>query len=231
MSDASAMQPNPNEQLVIDFLYLRRAIGILGIVLPIVMVLGVLILTNCNAVQPSISDYYYTRMGNGFVGILCAVALFLFCYKGYKKDWIASKLACFFALGVAFFPTTGPDKTNMCNYLGRNSSHATSLVHYISATSFFLTLAFFCLFLFVKSSGDITPEKIKRNRIYRFCGYTIIACIVLLAVYSLAIELNWTGISSALQGWKPIFVLETLALWAFGFSWLTKGEFILKDNS
>jgi hypothetical protein len=25
-------------------------------------------------------------------------------------------------------------------------------------------------------------------------------------------------------------VYETIMLWAFGFSWLTKGEFLLKDN-
>ena len=230
MSDISTDQHSTNNDLVMSFLNIRRAIGVLGISLPIIMVVGVLILTDCNAIQPSISDYYYTRMGSGFVGVMCAVALFLFCYKGYKKDWIASKLACFFALVVVFFPTMGPDKANVCNYLGRNSSNTASLIHYISATLFFLTLAFFCLFLFTKTSGNKTPEKIKRNRIYRFCGFTIIACIVLLALYSLAIELKLWNIVSAVRGWKPIFALETLALWAFGFSWLTKGEFILKDS-
>src|SRR5258705_1769441 len=208
MSDISTDQHSVNNDLVISFLNIRRAIGVLGIALPIIMVIGVLVLTDCNAIQPSISDYYYTRMGSGFIGVMCAVALFLFCYKGYKKDWIASKLACFFALGVAFFPTTGPDKANLCNYLGRNSTNTTSLIHYVSATLFFLTLAFFCLFLFTKTSGDVTPEKIIRNRIYKICGYTIIACVVVLALYSLAIELKMSGFVSAVRGYKQIFALE-----------------------
>ena len=33
-----------------------------------------------------------------------------------------------------------------------------------------------------------------------------------------------------LQHLDPVFWLESIALWAFGISWITKGELILKDD-
>jgi hypothetical protein len=217
---------NPNQNLVISFLALRRGVGILGICLPIVLVIGTLFVKDCNTVQPSISDFYYTRMGNFLVGSLCAVGLFLFSYKGYDlKDKIASKVASIFAVCIAFFPTGGPDASSACNFLHRNSDSWVSTVHDISAATFFATLAYFCICLFTIKSDNPTPEKLMRNKVYRVCGYTIVACIVFLLVY-----FNVKSLQTSLKEYKPVFVMETIALWAFGFSWLTKGEAILKDK-
>lgn len=215
-----------NDNLVISFLALRRGVGILGVFLPIVLVIGMLFVRTCNTIQPSISDYYYTRMGNFFVGSLCAVGLFLFSYRGYdKRDTITSKLASVFAVCIAFCPTGGPDASSACNFLHRNSDSWMSTVHDISAALFFLTLAYFCLFLFTIKSKNPTPQKIMRNRIYKICGYTILLCIAFLLVY-----FNVKSLQTALKNYSPVFVMETIALWAFGFSWLTKGEAILKDK-
>jgi hypothetical protein len=215
---------NTNQDLVISYLALRRGVGILGIALPVVLVIGTLFISTCNTIQPSISDFYYTRMGNFLVGSLCAVGLFLFSYKGYeKKDKIAGKLASLFAVCIAFFPTGGPDASSSCNFLHRNSDSWVSTIHDISAAAFFITLAYFSLFLFTIKSA--TPQKLMRNRIYKICGYTILSCIVLLLLY-----FNIKPLQTALKDYKPVFVLETVALWAFGFSWLTKGEAILKDK-
>jgi len=227
MSDATK-QDYLNDPLVISFLHLRRAIGVLGIALPIIMVAGVALLSDCKLFQPSISDYFYTKMNTAFVGILCAVGLFLFCYKGYDRvDKIVSRLACLFALGVAFFPTYGPDVAVGCNYLHRNSTNLSTTLHDVFASSFFLTLAYFSLFLFTKTSGEVTEEKRKRNRIYRICGYTIAISILLCFVYLVLLP---GKLRQSLNHIRPIFILETLALWAFGISWLVKGEFILKDK-
>ncbi len=226
MENNEPQKPDPNRNLVISFLALRRGVGILGIALPVVLVVGMLFVQTCRTIQPSISDYYYTRMGNYLVGSLCAVGLFLFSYKGYDlKDKIASKLASIFAVCIAFFPTGGPEASSACNFLHRNSDSGVSVVHDISAASFFLTLAYFCLFLFTIKSDNPTPQKIMRNRIYRFCGYTILACIIFLLVY-----FNVKSLQDSLRDYRPVFVSETIALWAFGFSWLTKGEAILKDK-
>ena len=98
-------------------------------------------------------------------------------------------------------------------------------VHLISASLFFLVLAYFALFLFTKSTGNLTPQKKKRNRIYKTCGYIMLACILLLFLY-FAIPC----LGTRLENYKPVIFLETIALWAFGISWLIKGEFLLKDK-
>jgi len=226
MENNTQQQDNANQQLVISYLALRRGVGILGVCLPIVMVIGTFFVKDCKTIQPSISDFYYTRMGNFFVGCLCAVGLFLFSYKGYdRKDKIASKLASIFAICIAFFPTGGPEASSGCNYLHRNSDSWVSTVHDITAASFFSILAYFCLFLFTIRSPNPTPEKLMRNKIYRICGYTIIGCILFLIVY-----FNVKPLQRTIRWYKPVFILETIALWAFGVSWLTKGEGILKDK-
>jgi hypothetical protein len=226
MEQNSPAKQTPDQGLVISYLQLRKAVGILGILLPVALAIGVPVLSECNVLQNSISDYYYTKMGNVFVGTLCAVGLFLFSYKGYeRKDNIAGNLACLFAVCVAFFPTYGPAPSSICNTLQRHSSSFSSTFHDISAALFFLTLAYFSLFLFTIKSPNPTREKLLRNKIYKTCGYTILACILTLFIYA-----QIPALRSALRDYKPIFILETIALWAFGSSWLTKGEFILKDK-
>ena len=83
---------NKERSLIISYMTLRQAIGWLGILLPFALLIGNYLIslvtdfeTGCNPFKMSISDYYYTRMGEVFVGTLCAVALFLFCYNGKKK--------------------------------------------------------------------------------------------------------------------------------------------------
>jgi hypothetical protein len=65
----------------------------------------------------------------------------------------------------------------------------------------------------------------KRNRIYQFCGIIMMTCIVLMAIYNMV-----PTAPSALGTYRPIFVLETVAILAFGFSWLIKGETFFKDE-
>ena len=51
-------------------------------------------------------------------------------------------------------------------------------------------------------------------------------CIALIAIYSFLPE----SITAPLKSVNLIFWLETIAVLAFGVSWLTKGEAILKDE-
>ena len=90
-----------------SFLALRRAVGWIGILLPLVLVLGTFLITGERAVLKTISLYYHTGMRDVFVGSICAIALFLFFYKGYDRwdNW-ACNIAGFFALGIALFPTS-----------------------------------------------------------------------------------------------------------------------------
>ena len=149
---------------VVSYNTLRRAIGFTGLLLPLVIVIGYFI-NKGTKVQPSISDYYFTSVGDLFVGCLCAVSFFLFCYRGHEsRDNRAANLAALFALCIALFPTS--TELDASRHIGLlDEPGISTVIHFTSATLFFITLAYFSLFLFRKSAGKKTKNKKKRNRI------------------------------------------------------------------
>lgn len=210
---------------VISFLTLRKAIGILGVTLPAILLLGTFSLGKCTQIQDSISHYYYTIMGDVYVGTMSMVALFLISYKGYNKiDNITSSLAGVFALVTAFFATSN-DKDPGCTIRVLTDNSFRIGVHYAAAALFFITLACISIFLFTKSTGFKTNEKIIRNKIYRTCGIIIFVSILLIFLYK---RIDWLHIHFA--EYKPVFWLEWIALAAFGTSWLIKGKFLFADD-
>ena len=202
---------------VISYFTLRKSVGILGLLLPVILAVGYIILDGEIKILNSISTYYHTHIGNALVGILCAFALFLFSYRGHdKRDNIAGHLACIFALGIAFFPNSPNDPGTLINIL-----------HLTSASLFFMVLIYFSLVLFTKSDKPkpyLKPKK-NRNKVYYFCGFTMLGSILTIAVYMLWIKNNFPCIDNL----QPVFWLESFALFAFGISWLTKGQAIFKD--
>lgn len=220
---------NTNEQpQIISYTILRRTLGILGVLLPIVLVIGAMVIGNCCEVQSSISNYYYTRMRNVFVGFLCAYSLFLWAYKGYPgniwDNWLGN-IACILGLGVAFLPTA-VDETELTSCITTLVDNGIiGWLHLFCAASFFIVLAIYSIFIFTKGSSSPTSQKKKRNRLYRICGYTMLVNILLMAIYVLVFR----KIFPAWEKAAPVFWLEAIALWAFGISWLTKGEVFLTD--
>lgn len=211
-------QPGTGDSLVLSYLGLRKAIGIIGIALPFVLAFGKILLDS-PGIQSSVSAYYYTVMRDVFVGSMCALAMFLMSYRGYERqDALAGKLACFFALGVALFPAA--PEINVTQH-----ARLVGALHLTFAASFFLTLAYFCLVLFRKTNPakTPTPRKLQRNTVYTVCGYAILACL------ALSIAVGLTPRDAPFRKLDPIFWLEALAIVAFGLSWFTKGEAILKD--
>lgn len=211
---------------LISFKTLRKAVGLLGILLPAGLLLANLLFAECYAVQDSISHYYYTTAGNLFTGTLCAVALFLISYRGYPgdKDNILTTLAGIFALGVAFFPTNN-NSSDSCAILQLPDSDLRRIIHYSCASLFFILLAAISFYFFTKSKGQKTDRKILRNKIYRTCGILIIVFIALIAIYG-----KFEEQLSSISKYNPVFWLEWGALLAFGTSWLIKGELMLKDK-
>jgi hypothetical protein len=222
--------PERKNPIIISFRTMRRLIGILGISLPVILFTWSVLLTGSHFLLDSISSYYHTNLRDVFVGILCAVSLFLFSYHGYDLgDFITFKIASVSALGVAFFPAFIKSETNPYIHIAPNVSAATNCIHYISAAVFFLTLAYISLVLFTRSHPQIrkedrTRQKLNRNRVYRVCGVTILACIALLLL------IDRLPPDSALLKVDPVFWIETIALFAFGVSWLIKGEVAMRDK-
>lgn len=213
----------PGGNLVASYLVLRKAIGYLGIALPFVLAFGNMLLLGKPGIQRSISSYYHTPMGDVFVGILCAIGVFMVSYKGYeRKDALAGYLACISAAGVAWFPAApDSDPTSQQEFTGH--------VHLCFAALFFLTLSYFSLCLFTKTDPSKAPtrRKLQRNTVYRICGYTMLIALALIVVLAILPDETKAGVMKL----DPVFFLEATAILAFGFSWLTKGEAILKDET
>jgi hypothetical protein len=219
------MNPNPPNAptavpWIISYLTLRKTIGLLGVSLVPVLVVGSIIIDHLINGQPvviqtSVSAYYYTSMRNELEGILFGIGMFLLCYDGYDcVDSIISKLSGVFGLCIALFPTSPANVTG----------DVISTIHYVAAGIFFALLAYMSIFLFTKKSAHPTPQKIKRNRIYRACGIVMAVAVAGIPFDGIA------AISEKIGFLDPTLILEFLALTSFGISWLTKGEYWLKDE-
>lgn len=214
---------------VISYIILRRAIGVFGVLLPVALIVGVLILGNCNEVQSSISNYYHTKMRNVLVGFLCALSLFLWAYKGYsnsKWDNYMGNIACILGLGVAFMPTAVSQSELTSCITSTVDNGVVGVLHLVCACLFFITLALFSIFIFTKGKGQPTVQKTRRNLLYRISGYFMLFNILLMAIYVLFLRNTYPQ----MEQYSPVFWLEAISLWAFGISWLTKGEVILSDR-
>ena len=143
------------------------------------------------------------------VGVLFALGFFLFSYKGYAPiDNRAANFGGIFALSVALCPTT--DDNLLVHKL-----------HFVFAFLLFAVFIFFSICLFRKSDPAkvCTPQKKSRNRIYLVCGIIMIICIAGIAVGQFFLE-------ELSNRYHLVFWLESIALVSFGFSWITKAEFL-----
>ncbi len=215
---------------VIGYNSVRRTLGLLGFALPVTLFLFGRSLNDNK--QPSISDFYHTAMGDVLVGTLCAIGIFLISYKGYPRGdkwfgdaWV-STLAGLGAIGVALYPT-GYKYGSLCDldpcYVSGFTAHK-EYVHLISAGTFFVCLAIFCLVLFPQGNrAEISKaRKTAENATYRICGIVLlvaIAGLVYVSVFSSA-TLPLFGIPD------PVFWFESMGIIAFSVSWLTKGKII-----
>jgi len=224
----STVSKNP---AVLSYYMMRRAVGVIALLMPFGLALGAILFSLLGPtralphpiLQRSISDYYYTSMRNYYVGSLCAIAAFLACSRGYDLiDEIAGYLAGALTLGVALFPPVNPRSPIYTRF-----QVEIGFIHTGFAALMFLVLAYFCIFLFRRSSPEkpLTRRKRHRNRIYGACGLIIIVCMIVLVTLT---------VKAVAEGHHPsplLFWFESLALAAFGIAWLTKGEGILKDKA
>jgi len=218
-----------------SYLKLRRAIGYLGILLPISLVIISLINRNgCNTILPSISDYYHTSVGGIFTGILVSIAIFLW-YNGENRERLICRITSGLAIVIAFAPTPINE-----NYIITESSLAsldffrgcyipklkglaiTGNLHFISAALFFLLLSYLVGNVFRKQESSDSPEGKRRRVIYLICAWGMLGSLVLLA--ALKVFFKDTFPNSNDWSLPPTFALETIMLFCFGVAWLVKGE-------
>jgi len=221
---------------IISYYTMRRSIGVLGITLPFILLGGSFFFGECKEVQSSISTYYYTNMRNIFVGFNCAVALFLFAYRGHDwRDNIAGTLGCFAVLGVAFLPCIINSTDPACLYTAISHPPLVGIMHNICALVYFTILIVYSFFLFPLTHMDMVTgekkfmgrQKRKRNVVYYICGSLMSIALLLIIIYLWFLKDNYP----ALQDHKPVFWLESLVLFSFGITWLTKGQLFFRDEN
>jgi hypothetical protein len=201
---------------------IRRAIGYLGISLPLLLVGLSFIAVFKTQLQPSISNYYYTNLREIFTGTLSAVGLFLICYKGssnaslLKNDSILTNIAGIMAIGVAFIPMNPDDFVIKIYTLFPYSEKWLGWLHYTFAALLFLIMALLAINVFTIGQKEETrnPKSIlNENNIYRVCGYSILIFVVMVPVSEIFKLFPYSTL-----------VFEALALFAFGIAWLIKGR-------
>jgi hypothetical protein len=201
----------------ISYFTLRKLIGWLGLLLP----WAVWIIAQSR--EDSVSDYYYTQSGVLFTSVLTLVGAFLITYRGYEKkedevfsDNLLTCTAGVLILIVAAIPTPYDGDLAFCPTPVCFENDAWGTIHFGAATLFFVVMGYMSAFHFVKGEKPFTEDKLKRNRIYRTCGYGMWIVLIL------------TGILILLEKQFPIdrlvFWSEVILLILFGTSWLVKGK-------
>lgn len=187
----------------INTLRLRAMIGWLGILLPWIVVALI------GYFPSSISATWYTNACTPFMIILGSASFLLISYKGYDLlDDIVLTCSGIAGLGICLFP---------CAVSGVYGEVGTFLVdrsisndiHCICALIFFALMSYNSIFLFTKSSGEKTTKKRIRNAIYIICGIGMLASFLILLLPYFRIQ---------------VWLMETIALFFFGISFLTKAD-------
>jgi hypothetical protein len=205
------MDSEDTKELVISYMFLRKIVGWIGVLLPIVLYIGNEVVFSAGR-PDSMSGYYYTHMRNVFVGTLCALGVFLVAYEGYDEveRWITN-IAGFGAIGVALCPTKPPVAQLS------TAQQVVGDTHLFFAAVTFLALAFMALrFAAPEGSPATVPGRVSKV-IYVGCGATIFACVVLAAASNLLP-------ASVTAHWPLVYIFEAVAVFAFGVSWFVKGQ-------
>ena len=207
---------------------LRLAIGAIGMLLPVALIAGNALLGARMIVPYSMSGSYYTPVRNLFVGSLCALGVFLICYRRSRRQDLCTTFAGACALAVAFSPTAPPlpmTEPAWVNYL-----------HESAAGVLILTLGLFCWVVFADyDKTRLPPHPSFEDRIKAWCVsawkalkadggrriYVVSGFVVFLSG-SLAL---CTGLWPAAwsRSWPSLYLFEAVAVVAFGAAWFKAG--------
>ena len=199
--------------VVATYLLLRKAIGWIGTLLPIVVIAGDAAFSS-GPLPNSLSDYYYTPMRNILVGSLCVLGVFLVLYDvSVRADRWITNAAGVGVLGVAFLPGSPP-----VAHLTTSQEVIGNLHVFFAAIAFVGLAATMWRFAAAISDGPDAPPPSPRAAVL----YRASACVMLGFVIAsgVAILLPLSVQNSTLA----IYDFEALAIFTFGVTWLVKGR-------
>jgi hypothetical protein len=199
--------------MVGTFLLLRTAIGWIGTLLPIVVIVGDAAFSS-GPLPNSLSDYYYTPMRNILVGALCVLGVFLLLYDvSVRVDRWITNAAGIGVLGVAFLPGSPP-----VPHLTTSQEVIGNLHVFFASIAFLGLAATMWRFSYAVSDGPQAPPPSPRSAVF----YRVSACVMLgfVLLSGVAILLPLSIQNSTLA----IYDTEAVAIFTFGICWLVKGR-------
>ena len=208
-----AIKPRPTGEearpYVRSYVFMRLAAAALGLAVPLVLVFGEpIVFQGQPFVRGSLSAYYYSGVRELFVGLIWAIAVFLFTYKilEWSRESLLSSIAGVAAIAVAVFPTGRPGDgfapTPLQEWLGEPRVET---IHFVAAA------------VFIGSLGLISSYFARYRTTHERLHWVAVGVIGLAA--GLALLAAFTG-----EPDKGILIAEWSAIWAFGASWLATVE-------
>jgi hypothetical protein len=217
-----------------SYLLTRMVVGFIGILLPIILIIGEwLFLRGGVHVRGSLSAYYHSSMRDVFVAGLCVTGFLLMTYMAGQRntrDFWYSLIAGVAVVLVVVFPTGRPGLADGAPRCGENPMPAgcsptqqqlgealTAGIHFFCATVFILSLARIA-FLFARRDDDRNHEGTVAL-VQKICSWVIVAAVVGVAVGALINVTFWEL--------TPLYLGEVASVWAFGVSWLLASRDLL----
>ena len=216
----------PFDSISRSYFLMRLLVGVLGLMLPVVLLLGDLFfLRDSFSVRGSLSAYYHSGMRDFFVGILAVVGILLITYKitEHNRDNILSIAAGISAMGVALFPTGIPDGLDipLTPFQESIGEGVAEFIHFTFAAVFILSLGFLC-YDFAKRERQRPQQRpghdAHHSPEFWYSFHLSMAGLIGLAV-ALIVLTQATGVFDK----HSILIGEIVVTVAFGLSWLFKG--------
>jgi hypothetical protein len=163
-------------------------------------------------IPTSMSGSYWTTARDVFVGSLCAIGVFLIGYRHTRRQDICSTAAGICALLVAFNPTApGPGTPGEPPWVND--------LHHVAAGVLLLTLGAFCFVFLAEDRHPAQEQPPGARQSLRPAGLTYLTsgCAVIAAVITALI----TGLLGVGSNWPLLYLLEAIAVFAFGTAWIT----------
>jgi hypothetical protein len=200
-----------------SFLTTRLVVGLFGVTLPFVLILGEPLLTGNWVIRDALSDYYHSALRNWFVGSLFAIGAGLLVYMATKRsrpDGALSVVAGVCAIAVALFPTNKIDE----------EVTTIAVVHFVCAVMLLILLGVICWRFGTRDGTQPNRSDRRRTNWRRF--HHSCAVIIWSAVVWCAFTVVLDVVADISVPYAVVFG-ESVAVLAFGFSWLLKGSELL----
>ena len=213
---------------------IRKAIGYNGITIPL-LCLSLALTCECSAkILPSISHYYYTIIGDAFVGVMFSLGLFLALYRSVfipqkMRKWEnkLTNIAGVFAWIVALIPTDLDGggcyfiKISDATYDGKFGWLGN--LHLPAAALMLIIFGYISYHYFPRNwvTGELDSDN---KKIYRGCAWVIFVSIFILVLYFIDKKFIDNKFFGWLDNFPIVFTMECTAIIAFAVSWLKKGR-------